>query len=68
MIHYRKFELNRDLTRLEQYLRDFVYRISASNSFGSRKDFYAAAGFRVEDSIGYWYKTFENSLTSFEQN
>lgn len=30
MIHYRKFELNRDLTRLEQYLRDFVYRISAS--------------------------------------
>ena len=38
------------------------------NSFGSRKDFYVAAGFRVEDSIGYWYKTFENSLTSFEQN
>lgn len=30
MIHYRKFELNQDLTRLEQYLRDVVYRISAS--------------------------------------
>ncbi len=25
-------------------------------SFGWRKDFYAAAGFRTEDSTGFWYK------------
>jgi GNAT superfamily N-acetyltransferase len=28
-----------------------------ADSFGGRKDFYAAAGFRVETSIGFWYKT-----------
>lgn len=27
------------------------------DSFGWRKDFYAAAGFRPEESIGFWYKT-----------
>ncbi len=27
------------------------------DSFGRRKDFYAAAGFRTETSIGFWYKT-----------
>ena len=27
------------------------------DSFGRRKDFYAAAGFRMETSTGFWYKT-----------
>ena len=27
------------------------------DSFGSRKDFYTAAGFSVEGSIGFWYRT-----------
>ena len=27
------------------------------NSFGQRKDFYAASGFTAENSIGFWYKT-----------
>lgn len=26
-------------------------------SFGERKDFYTAAGFSTEDSVGFWYKT-----------
>lgn len=29
------------------------------DSFGSRKDFYAASGFIVEDSISFWYKTLD---------
>ncbi|MBR3437136.1 MAG: hypothetical protein IKG97_05215 [Lachnospiraceae bacterium] len=28
------------------------------DSFGSRKDFYHSAGFHVENSICFWYKTF----------
>lgn len=29
------------------------------DSFGWRKDFYAAAGFSIEGSIGFWYKTMD---------
>ncbi len=31
------------------------------DSFGWRKDFYTAAGFATEDSIGFWYKTLHPS-------
>ena len=31
------------------------------NSFGWRKQFYNAAGFLTEDSIGFWYKTLNSS-------